>query len=135
MPICLTPNRTFRVVLDGDKNQSPQPAFLCRYLTLNEFQELAELNDKGLDAATSAEAISLLIDAIAFATVGWEHMGDCGEYAPEKLRNVLTLGEAKELSMQVMQRQRVSGDDRGNSPSPSPSSSANSAEAAAPANA
>lgn len=136
MPINMVPGRTFPIVLKADEDKDPKPTFLFRYLSCDEFCQMAELHDKLLVERKTKSAVSLMIETIGFACVGWENMGDhFGDYSKEKLGKMLVLGEAQELSGKAMMKQRLSEDDRGNSPSPSPSSSASSAEPAAAASA
>jgi hypothetical protein len=115
MPISLKPGQTFKVILTTDKDTpDPKPAFIFRYLTVSEFMTLGDMHDKLVEQTNMREAIGLMLDTVGFAMVGWENMGDVGEYAKDKLAGLLTLGEAKELSGMVLKKQRLNEDDRGN---------------------
>jgi hypothetical protein len=140
MPISLQPGRTFRITLDSDKDTpDPKPAFIFRVVSMAEFEDLGDLHDqlenlkRNKPDATMRDAMDLMAKTISFAMVGWENMGSFGDYAPGKLKQVLSLGEGQELSGKLLKAQRLTDTDRGNFHSPSPSVSASSAEAVAAA--
>jgi hypothetical protein len=110
MPIALEANRKpFPVVLksDAEKPEGQRPTFLFRVLTCREFNDLT---------SHDAEGIEGVLGTVCKMLVGWERMvGPDGEipYDPEKLQDLLTPSEAKELLLAAIAC-GVTEDDRKN---------------------
>lgn len=132
MPRALNPSATFRVVLKSDEEQGDRaPAFVFKYLTANEYNEVNRLLQGREATEENAPAIKQdVFGAIRMGLRGWENMAG-HDYDPAKLEDVLDFGEAYELAFGMITGGRLSVDDRKNSQSPSPTSEDNSASAAA----
>ena len=112
MPLALDPNRTFKVVLESDRDRKPVPAFIYRYLTGAEQLEFAMITDR-IDEAKEAEGPGQMMDEIfrmaAVGLVGWENMiepatGRKIPFAASKLKTIATMAEAQELAGLVFER-------------------------------
>ena len=117
MPLATRPNATYKVVLSTDMKlpRKQRPVFIFRYLSLVEWELVAELNDKFEVAANSTEMINLALDVIKKTLVGWETMKTpAGRQIPfniKKLKSLIALTEMTEL-MQAAVAQRPSVEDK-----------------------
>lgn len=105
MPLAFHPNQSFEISLAVDESLPPdqRPTFICRFLTVGEFQEAQALYMKAHAKETpDEEYVPLLGQILATSIRGWKRMrGHDGHdipYSAAKLRDVLTEGEHKELA-------------------------------------
>jgi len=104
---------------DKEKPKSKQPSFEFRILTAREWQSIADLVDSLSGVETGKEAINKIFEVLRKGLVGWNCMWDektqkCLPYEPEKLEDILTLGEAQELMVRF-RNQNFEADDEKNS--------------------
>jgi len=111
--------------------ENERPVFVFRYLSIIEWEEVAKLNDKFESAVEAAEMINLAFEVIKKTLCGWRNMKAPDEqeidYNPEKLKSMVTLGEATELMMAAV-GQRPSVADKKKLDLPSDSDTAGSAK-------
>jgi hypothetical protein len=117
MPISLDPTARFELVLSGDKDKSPAPAFQFRYLTGREWMKVATIADSVATSTGGAEALEKIFAVIKVPLVGWSNMGQ-HDFDAGKLEDIINPDEAKELLEGIMSHIRPSGDDLKNSVSP-----------------
>ena len=136
MPLALEPIKTFKVVLeiDKDKPESKQPYFEFRFLTGREWKEVARKADAREETESGVDAIEKIFEVLAFGLVGWGNMIDLKTKAEflfntDELDQLVTLKEANEL-LAKFRNQGVEANDLKNLDLPSGSSSAASAKAA-----
>jgi hypothetical protein len=127
MPIALDPRETFEIVLDSDVREvGLAPTFIFRYLTVREWREIAPLGDDqaALSALSTVVAVDKLMAALRLNLIGWANVRDRdGEeiaYGPDRLEDVLTMGEAWELYFKARRQVRLGADEKKDSGSPSP---------------
>lgn len=133
MPLATHPNATYEIVLTTDAHlpKNEQPVFVFRYLNIIEWEKIAKLNDKFESTTDAVEMIDLAFQVIKKTLCGWRNMKaldkqDIG-YNPEKLKSMVTLGEATELMMAAV-GQRPSVADKKKLDLPSDSDTAGSAK-------
>lgn len=122
MPIICDPGQTFKVVLDGDKNKSPQPAFIIRTLTMRQWREAARLHDAtfGGDNKDPDDVADRLLVALKPLLAGWENVPGCdAKNDLDKLQDAMTIHEMFELLDKAWQGQKPTVNDLKNSGSPS----------------
>jgi hypothetical protein len=112
MPLAADPNALQRIVLDSDKDKSPQPAFIYRYLTYRRWVEFQTMQEE-LNKADAMESIRRQFEAMADGLVCWEHINDPQTGQPlafdrNKMPDIVTLYEAQEILMKRM-KQSVPG--------------------------
>jgi len=135
MPLATRPNQTYEIVLSTDFElaKEDQPAFVFRYISTLEWEEIAELNDKFEKTGDSRKMLDLAFKVITKTLCGWRNMvrpnGKEIAYDPGELKSMVSLGEAVEL-MQAAVSQRPSLEDKKKFASPSHSSTAKSAKTA-----
>ena len=140
MPLVLDPTETFDVVLRGDQ-ASPAPAtFVFRYMSAREIGKTAQLDDaeKLRASRDTAKVIGMLIQAVAMNLTDWRNVRDrSGEaipFAPERLDEILTVGELWELFYSARRQSKLSVPEKNASASQSPGNMDESVTAANPAN-
>ena len=131
MPLSTDPSRTFRIILESDKDKNPAPAFIYRYSSCRELR-IAEEYYKNLMAAKKDKDLEdqsqkMLFDLLTLKLVGWENMGI--KYNPKELESILTLPEAFELFFRMLD-QRPTADVKKKLDSQSRCSSGKSAKSA-----
>jgi len=135
MPLATRPNQTYEIVLSTDSEQpkGKEPAFVFRYMSTLEWEEIAELNDRFEKTADSRKMLDLAFAVIRKTLCGWRNMikpnGKEIPFALNKLKSMVSLGEAVEL-MQAAVSQRPSFEDKKKFGSPSQSSTPKSAKTA-----
>ena len=109
MPLALDKNKTFRVVLqsDKDKQEDKQPYFIYRYLTGKQWRKLATLQDSMEDCNTGEKAVDCIYEAAATGLIGWGNMvdGDADSFISfdvDKLQEVIGPIEAQELIQRIL---------------------------------
>lgn len=119
MPVCCDPRKRLPLVLDADKDASPTPTFVFRYLSGRRFMELADMQEAALAANTTRDALAAIYNAIRVGLVGWHNVmdPDAAEptplaYDPARLEDVLSVSEAKELLDKLATSSRPSEDDQ-----------------------
>ena len=134
MPLSLSPNRHYRHVLSGDRDDSKTrlPTFVFKYLTSDRWMQVSELSDRFDKGTGGPEVMALVFEAIRATLVGWENLIDPETdkeipYDPDKLEGLLTLHEATEL-MQVAVAQSPTLEDKKKLRSRSRSSTAKGAK-------
>lgn len=118
MPIFLEPDQRFAVVLDSDKDKSPQPTFWAKSQSMRGQESIADVLDSlgGETSKTARELFGEIVDKLAEVFCGWDHMGD-HEYSRDGLYGVLTYHEARELLRKVMYNQHVTTEEKKSSES------------------
>jgi len=139
MPLATNPKARFEVVLNSDAGlpKDDQPVFIFRYLSVDEWEKLAKLNDEfdeaGKKDTNTVVMINLAFKAIKMALVGWRNMKvPKGKEIPfdlKKLKSMVTVGEATELMMAAVS-QRPNFEAKKNFVSPSALGSGQSAKTA-----
>jgi len=95
-----------------------QPVFIFRYLSVDEWEKLAKLNDEfdetGKKDTNPVVMINLAFKAIKMALVGWRNMktpkGKAIPFDLKKLKSMVTVGEATELMMAAVSQRPSFGD-------------------------
>jgi len=128
MPLACDPTARQRIVLDGDKDKTPQPVFFYRFLTYRQFNELAEFQDS-LKGKPAPDSIRTQEAWLKRGLLGWEHIGDpeTGQplaVDPERIMDVVNMFEAQEILLQRLMGNLPSLDDKKKLPSPSASDTA-----------
>jgi len=126
MPLALDPNETFDLVLETDREKPDPPAFVFRYMTEREFLAHAAIGDDDelRSGLSSAEAMDRVHAALAANLVGWRNLrsreGEPIPFAPQRLPDLLTVGEMWELYYGARRQNRVEDDEKNASGSQSP---------------
>jgi hypothetical protein len=110
MPLFLEPGQQYPVWLDSDaeKPMAERPVFFAKSQPLRGQQRVGEV----LDLATSNPDITIgelfeqIISVLQSVFCGWKNMGGI-DYAPERLAEVISYREARELLMKVMYNQHI----------------------------
>ena len=125
MPLILSPGRTYKHVLSGDRDsgQEKLPTFIFKYLSSREWIKVSEQNDRFEAATGGPEVMAVVYEVIREVLVGWENLVDPEDqkeitYDPDKLEDILTMREATEL-MQVAIAQAPMPEDKKKLKSPS----------------
>jgi len=133
MPIAISPDETFRIVLKSDQGKPPaqQPFFEFRCLSCREWKEVVRAITAMLGSDSGEEAIDKTLDILRKGLVGWGNMKDpaTGEaipYEPANLDTLLILDEAQELLVRFRDHS-PSEEDKKKFDSPSPSNTDTSA--------
>jgi len=117
MPLATRPNATYKIVLSTDRDlpKEKQPVFVFRYLSILEWEGIAQLNDKFEEAGSGVEMINLAFQVIEKTLCGWQNMKTASgkeiPYKPKKLKSMVTLQEATDL-MQAAVSQAPSLEDK-----------------------
>jgi len=101
--------RPLKVVLSGyeDLPEDQRPAFEFKRLSFRKFRDVASIYD-GLAANKSAgEALTKIAGALKPNLLSWSNVvnidtGDAEPFNPEKLEDVVDMGEGKELLKALM---------------------------------
>ena len=112
MPIALDPNQTFKYVLKSDREKENPPTFEFRYLTGRQWRQYAEFFDRLPECQSGTEASQKIFDQVRDALRGWSSMSDIA-YDPDKLEDITTLDEAKELIEGIMRGGKPEEEDLG----------------------
>jgi hypothetical protein len=125
MPLAADPNATQRIVLAGDENKNPQPAFIYRVLTYRKWAKLQAMMDNLKNESADA-AIRSQFDALAEGLIGWEHIvdpetGQPAAFDAARMPDIVTMFEAQEILMKRLQLALPSVEDKKKLPSPSAS--------------
>lgn len=108
MPLALDKNKTFRIVLqsDKDKPENEQPYFVYRYLTGIQWRKLATLQDDIEDCDSGADAVDRVYEAVATGLIGWGNMIDSDNnfisFNINKLQEIVGPIEAQELIQRIL---------------------------------
>ena len=136
MPLALEPDEVFEIVLDSDvKGEGPRPTFRFRHPTVRTWIRVAELTDSWEAAREEKKdakgLMQEVLDIVAGRLVGWSNLKDeAGKpipFDPEKLPDVVTVGEIFELMYKFRSGAALEADARKNSERPSSSGSESSA--------
>lgn len=112
MPRALDPNDTFDVVLDSDKNKDPQPTFVFRAATGRQWRQMGIALDKpGVEVGAYCDH---LYDAVKTTLTNWHGMNDIA-YDQEKLEDLITPIEAREILHKVLEQGVLSPEAKKNS--------------------
>lgn len=139
MPIALDPQATFKVVLDVDKDKTPTPAFLYRYLSAARVRRNEEELEHIRSAGTAKDVWNKIQEIVLTGLVGWENLIDpetgksipFDSNRPEAIFDVCTSAEIGEIMARVSSGRTISKDDRKKSGPPSPTGTESSAGAVA----
>lgn len=121
MPIALKPGGRFPLVLNTDKDATPdrRPTFFFRFLNGEQWMDLSDIAESISQSSAGREALGKVYQALRMALIGWEHMynptsGEAIAFDPAKLQTIINPGEAQELLKGVMASIRPSEDERKN---------------------
>ena len=125
MPILTSTDRTFKVVLDIDKDipAEKQPRFIGRVLSKGQWRAAAEKFDAVMANESGIEVLNKLDEILTLTLLGWENMIDPAngqplEFSSGNINNFLTQPEAVELVEKIL-AQGVSSADKKKLDSPS----------------
>jgi len=116
MPLATNPKATFEIVLETDSHlpKEAQPVFVFRFLSTEEWEEIAKLNDQFDNTKDSPKMIKLAFQVIGKSLVNWRNMKPPkGKEIPfdlGKLKSMVTIGEATELMMAAVSQRPSFGD-------------------------
>lgn len=135
MPLALNPNRKFAVVLESDKElpEKERPTFLFRYVTVFQWQDLADsINKIQPESMSEIQYADQVLNLLFGSLIGWENITDPETKKPipfsrKNAKRILTFGEINEL-MNKMANQNMEIEDIKKSASPSASSMGRSAK-------
>ena len=118
MPLILEAKRTFKVVLETDKEKENRPYFEFKYLSGRKWKEVADEADAIDDSGSGRAAIDQLFKCLQLGLVGWGFMTDPVtdepiDYDPERLDDIVTIKEAHEL-LAKFRNQDFEADDQKN---------------------
>ncbi len=116
MPRFCKPDVKYKVVLDEDVNADPQPYFLCRSVSMDEHQKIAETIDRQ-SVDTVKEYFESNISALMLVLVGWKNIIDPKtdtevKFSEDAIKKVLTAREVMELLRKAMFNDAVSIDEK-----------------------
>ena len=110
MPLFLEPGQRFPVVLesDRDKPEESRPTFWAKSQSMRKQQQIASVLDSIYQKPEPSveKMFGDACQALAEVLVDWSNMGGI-DYSPEKLADVLTFSEARELLGLIMFNQHV----------------------------
>ncbi len=115
MPLSLEPGSKNVVVLDTDKEKDAPPAFFVRSLSMRQTRKLSETYDLIWETATDTtegDMFERLFTVLAEMVTGWANMGDFGEYEPDKLWDVLSFTEGRQLAVKILGGNFLSDEDK-----------------------
>ena len=108
MPIILEPGDTNTVILDSDKQKDFPPAFIVKALSMRDTRKLTKAYDNIWETATdesNGDMFERLFGILSDLVTGWINFD--GSYDPDKLWDVLTFGEARELAVKILNGQYI----------------------------
>ena len=110
MPIFLEPNIGFDVVLDADmgKPVDTRPTFVAKSQSMRGQQRILRMLDR-LNTDTSVTSDQLfddIVDVLGDVLCGWRNMSGI-EFAKDRIADVLSYTEARELCRKVAYNQRI----------------------------
>jgi len=116
MPRFCKPDQTYRIVLDEDKDVVPTPAFLCKSVSMDKHQQIAETIDRQ-NTNTVAEYFDSNVKALLMVATGWENIRDPNTneeivFSEEALRKVLTAKEVMEVLRKALFNDEMSADEK-----------------------
>lgn len=121
MPLFLEPNQKYAIHLESDAAlpEAARPIFFARSQSMRGQQRIGEVLDLWTDATdlTLAKLFAETCEVLGTVLVGWKNMGGI-EYSKEKLAELLTYNEARELLRKVMYNQHVTADEKKSSELP-----------------
>lgn len=116
MPLITSPKRTYKITLEIDKDVTPQPAFIYRYLTCEEYRQIGEVQDTLDQCKNTAEVMDKIFQAASMNLVGWENMTDANGnsllFAIDKLESIVTMPEMQELIVKQLKSQNITPDEK-----------------------
>ena len=114
MPRALDPNDTFDVVLDSDKDKSPQPAFVFRAATGRQWRQMAvALESPEPDIEKYCD---ILYDAARLTMVDWRNMESI-PFAAGSLEDIVSPIEVRELLRRALDQGELDAEAKKNSES------------------
>jgi len=116
MPSSLEPGVERYVVLECDKDKPNPPKFAVESLSMRDTRRLCAAYDASQSvetlSASSEKPFDDLFTILAELVTGWSNMGDFGEFEADKLWDVLTYGEARELALSILAGNYLTDDDK-----------------------
>lgn len=109
MPIIFEPGEKNVVVLDVDEGKDVPPGFIVRALSMRNTRKLTKVYDEIWLTATNEEngdMFERLFNLLSELICDWVNFE--GGYKPEKLWDVLTFTEARELAVKILNGQYTS---------------------------
>ena len=114
MPISLEPDKSFAVVLDGDKDKpaDSRPTFYAKSQTMRGHESVLEVIDsKHLPDVTVADVFSRTCDKLSEVICDWSNMGSF-VFGKAELKDLLTYQEAVELLQKVGRNSHVEPEEK-----------------------
>ena len=133
MPLATRVNATYEFILttDADLPEKKRPVFIFRYISLKEWEDVANLDKQFGSTEDSQAMVDMALDIVKRSLVGWRNMvtpnGGKIAFNLKKLKNIISLPEAMEL-MQAVVAQMPSFEDKKKLDLPSPSNTGPSAK-------
>lgn len=109
MPVILEPGDVNCVTLDTDAKKDAPPSFLVKSLSMRETRNLTKAYDNIWATATdetNGDMFERLFGLLSTLVVGWVNFND--EWDADKLWDVLTFTEARELAVKILNGQYTS---------------------------
>lgn len=101
MPILCEPDATFPVVLESDKDKTPQPTFIAKAQSMRGQQRIGATLDLWNESELSVrELFEKTLEVLGAVFVGWRNMPK--PYSVEALADTINYAEARELLRQVL---------------------------------
>jgi hypothetical protein len=129
MPHSFDPTTPLELVLDDDREKTPQPTFFAKNLSTRDWLQFAKDYIGVINRDVLIDQVTGVYDLLRANLVGWREVG--GKFNPNNLEDVLHPTEAMELLGHIYRSCCVSPDDKKKFESPPSSNSGNSAETAA----
>lgn len=109
MPLALSPNRRFPIVLPGDADApDPKPTFYARYQTADQVDDLITRFAEAQASKTHRELREAMNALLSEKIVAVEHI----EADPSRLSGVLTEGEMQDLVYGIIEGSSLSDRDK-----------------------
>lgn len=117
MPSALEPGRRQRIVLDCDRDKTPEPAFFARSLSIRDFREIVGTLTQIRDAKKKIELLEIALQGVCRVVTGWENMVDPDtgldiEFCQDALEKTITVDEAVEILSHCIRNNTLSEDER-----------------------
>ena len=101
MPILCEPDATFPVVLESDKNKTPQPTFIAKAQSMRGQQRIGATLDLWNEPELPVdELFEKTLEVLGAVFVGWRNMPTA--YSVDALAETINYAEARELLRLVL---------------------------------
>lgn len=117
MPIINDPRVKIEYTLKSDEGrpENERTVFHFRVLTVNKFQEFAEVFDKIVAVSSGAEIVKEAIEKVKYGIIGWKNFILSGKEIPfdvDKIEELLTMDEIIELMTAMLSKQTLTIEDK-----------------------